>query len=70
MEMQKAKETKAKDKLTIIVLVCVIVLMFLLYILNLIRKGLKDSRRKNALLESEKAHYEQMYNKVLAERNA
>jgi hypothetical protein len=70
LEMQKAKETEAKDKLTIIVLVCVIVLMFLLYILNLIRKRLKDSRRKNALLESEKAHYEQMYNEVLAERNA
>ena len=70
LEMQKAKETEAKDRLTIIVLVCIIVLMVLLYILNLIRKRLKDSRRKNALLESEKAHYEQMYNEVLAERNA
>lgn len=70
LEMQKAKETEAKDRLTIIVLVCIIVLMVLLYILNLIRKRLKDSRRKNALLEGEKAHYEQMYNEVLAERNA
>ena len=70
LEMQKAKETEAKDRLTIIVLVCIIVLMVLLYILNLIRKRLKDSRRKNALLESEKAHYEQMYNEVLVERNA
>ena len=70
LEMQKAKETEAKDRLTIIVLVCIIVLIVLLYILNLIRKRLKDSRRKNALLEGEKAHYEQMYNEVLAERNA
>lgn len=70
LEMQKAKETDAKNKLIIMVLACVIVVMMLLFVVYLIRKRLKDSRKKNAQLESEKAHYEQMYLEVLSERNA
>ena len=70
LEMQKAKETDAKNKLIIIVLACVIALMASLYILNFIRKRLKETKRKNIQLESEKAHYEKMYLEVLSERNA
>lgn len=70
LEMAKAKETEAKNRLTIIVLACVIALMFSLYILNFIRKRLKETKRKNIQLESEKAHYERMYLEVLSERNA
>ena len=70
LEMQKAKETEAKNRLTILVLACVIALMASLYILNFIRKRLKESKLKNIQLESEKAHYEKMYLEVLSERNA
>ena len=70
LEMLKAKETEAKNRLTIIVLACVIALMASLYILNFIRKRLKETKRKNIQLESEKAHYEKMYLEVLSERNA
>ena len=70
LEMAKAKETKAKNKLTIIVLACVIALMASLYILNFIRKRLNETKRKNIQLESEKVHYEKMYLEVLSERNA
>ena len=70
LEMQKAKETEAKNRLIIIVLACVIALMASLYILNFIRKRLKETKRKNIQLEGEKAHYEKMYQEVLSERNA
>ena len=70
LEMAKAKETEAKNRLTIIVLACVIALMASLYVLNFIRKRLKETKRKNIQLESEKAHYEKMYLEVLSERNA
>ena len=70
MEMAKAKETEAKNRLTIIVLSCIVALLISLYILNLIRKQLKRSRVENAQLLSEKALYEQMYNEVVAERDA
>jgi tetratricopeptide (TPR) repeat protein len=70
LEMAKAKETEAKNRLTIIVLGCAVALMASLYIINLIRKRLKKSRVENAQLLSEKALYEQMYNEVVAERDA
>ena len=70
LEMAKARETEAKNRLTIIVLSCIVALLISLYILNLIRKQLKRSRVENAQLLSEKALYEQMYNKVVAERDA
>ncbi|MBR5819385.1 MAG: hypothetical protein IKY50_05210, partial [Alistipes sp.] len=53
LEMQKAKETEAKNRLTIIVLGCAVALMASLYIINLIRKRLKKSRVENAQLLSE-----------------
>ena len=70
LEMAKAKETETKNRLTIIVLGCAVALMASLYIINLIRKRLKKSRVENAQLLSEKALYEQMYNEVVAERDA
>ena len=70
LKMAKAKETEAKNRLTIIVLVCIIALMTSLYILHFIRKRLKETKHKNIQLESEKAHYEKMYLEVLSERNA
>ena len=70
LEIQNAKETEIKNRLTIIVLACVIALMASLYILNFIRKRLKETKRKNIQLESEKTHYEKMYLEVLSERNA
>ena len=70
LEIAKARETEAKNRLTIIVLGCAVALMASLYIINLIRKRLKKSRVENAQLLSEKALYEQMYNEVVAERDA
>jgi tetratricopeptide (TPR) repeat protein len=70
LEMAKARETEAKNRLTIIVLGCAVALMASLYIINLIRKRLKKSRVENAQLLREKALYEQMYNEVVAERDA
>ena len=70
LEMAKARETEAKNRLTIIVLGCAVALMASLYIINLIRKRLKKSRVENAQLLSEKALSEQMYNEVVAERDA
>ena len=70
LEMAKARETEAKNRLTIIVLGCAVALMGSLYMINLIRKRLKKSRVENAQLLSEKALYEQMYNEVVAERDA
>lgn len=70
LEMLKAKETEAKNMLTIIVLACVVALMSSLYILNFICKRLKETKHKNIQLESEKAHYEKIYLEVLSERNA
>ena len=70
LEMANAKEIVAKNRLTIIVLACVVALLSLLIIVYVIRKRLKISRSKNILLEREKVFYEQMYNEVVAERDA
>lgn len=70
LEMQKAKEQAAKNRLTIIVLGCIVALISSLYIINLIRKRLKDSRILNTQLLNEKIVFEKMYNEVVAERNA
>ena len=70
LEMAKAKETEAKNRLTIIVLGCTVAVLALLIIVYIIRKRLLVSRNRNILLESEKALYEQMYNEVVAERDA
>ena len=70
LEMAKARETEAKNRLTIIVLGCAVAVLALLIVVYIIRKRLLVSRNRNILLESEKALYEQMYNEVVAERDA
>ena len=70
LEMQKARETEAKNRLTIIVLGCAVAVLALLIVVYIIRKRLLVSKHRNILLESEKALYEQMYNEVVAERDA
>lgn len=70
LEMEKARETEAKNRLTIIVLGCAVAVLALLIVVYIIRKRLLVSRNRNILLESEKALYEQMYNEVVAERDA
>ena len=70
LEMAKAKETEAKNRRTIAILVCVVALIGSLLVIMIIRSRLLVSRNRNILLESEKAHYEQMYNEVVAERDA
>ena len=70
LEMAKARETEAKNRLTIIVLGCTVAVLALLIVVYIIRKQLLVSRNRNILLESEKALYEQMYNEVVAERDA
>jgi tetratricopeptide (TPR) repeat protein len=70
LEMAKAKETEAKNKRTIAILVCIVALIGSLLVIMIIRSRLLVSRNSNILLESEKAHYEQMYNEVVAERDA
>lgn len=70
LEMAKARETEAKNRLTIIVLGCTVAVLALLIVVYIIRKRLLVSRNRNILLESEKALYEHMYNEVVAERDA
>ena len=70
LEMAKARETEAKNRLTIIVLGCLVAVLTLIIVVYIIHKRLKVSRNKNILLENEKALYEQMYNEVVAERDA
>ena len=70
LEKDKAKETEAKNKRTIAILVCIVALMGSLLIILIIRRRLQQSRIKNRQLESEKTHYEKMYMEVLSERNA
>ena len=70
LEMAKAKETEAKNRRTIAILVCVVALIGSLLVIMIIRSRLLVSRNRNILLESEKALYEQMYNEGVAERDA
>ena len=70
LEMARARETEAKNRLTIIVLGCAVAVLALLIVVYIIRKRLLVSKHRNILLESEKALYEQMYNEVVAERDA
>lgn len=70
LEMAKVRETEAKNRLTIIVLGCTVAVLALLIVVYIIRKRLLVSKNRNILLESEKALYEQMYNEVVAERDA
>ena len=70
LEMAKAKETEAKNKRTIAVLVCVVALIGSLLVIMVIRRRLQISHAKNKELEVEKQKYEQLYADAIAERDA
>ena len=70
LEMAKAKETEAKNKRTIAILVCVVALIGSLLVIMIIRSRLQISRAKNSELEVEKQRYEQLYADAIAERDA
>ena len=70
LEMAKAKETEAKNKRTIAVLVCVVALIGSLLVIMIIRRRLQISHAKNKELEVEKQKYEQLYADAIAERDA
>ena len=70
LEMAKAKETEAKNKRTIAVLVCVVALIGSLLVIMIIRRRLQISHAKNRELEVEKQKYEQLYADAIAERDA
>ena len=70
LEMAKAKESVAKNRLIIIVLACVVVVLTLLIVVYIIRRRLQVSRAKNRELEVEKQKYEQLYADAVAERDA
>ena len=70
LEMAKAKETEAKNRRTIAVLACVVVLIGLLLVIMVIRRRLRISHAKNRELEVEKQKYEQLYADAIAERDA
>ena len=70
LEMAKAKETKAKNKRTIIILACVVALISSILVILIIRRRLQISRAKNRELEVEKQKYEQLYTDAIAERDA
>ena len=70
LEMAKAKETEAKNKRTIAILVCVVALIGSLLVIMIIRRRLQISRAKNRELEVEKQKYEQLYADAIAERDA
>ena len=69
LEMARAKETDAKNKRTIIILVCVVALIGSLLVILVIHRRLQQSRNKNRELEIEKRYFEWMYMKVLSERD-
>ena len=70
LEMANAKETEAKNKRTIAVLVCVVALIGSLLVIMVIRRRLQISHAKNKELEVEKQKYEQLYADAIAERDA
>ena len=70
LEMAKAKETEAKNKRTIAILVCVVALIGSLLVIMIIRRRLQISHAKNRELEVEKQKYEQLYADAIAERDA
>ena len=70
LEMANAKETEAKNKRTIAVLVCVVALIGSLLVIMIIRRRLQISHAKNKELEVEKQKYEQLYADAIAERDA
>ena len=70
LEMAKARETEAKNRLIIIVLACIVAVLALVIVVYIIRRRLLITRAKNRELEVEKQRYEQLYADAVAERDA
>ena len=70
LEMAKARETEAKNRLIIIVLACIVAVLALVIVVYIIRRRLLFTRAKNRELEVEKQRYEQLYADAIAERDA
>ena len=70
LEMAKAKESEAKNRLIIIVLACIVAVLALVIVVYIIRRRLQITRAKNRELEVEKQRYEQLYADAVAERDA
>ena len=70
LEMAKAKESEAKNRLIIIVLACIVAVLALVIVVYIIRRRLLITRAKNRELEVEKQRYEQLYADAVAERDA
>ena len=70
LEMAKAKESEAKNRLIIIILACIVAVLALVIVVYIIRRRLQISRAKNRELEVEKQRYEQLYADAVAERDA
>ena len=70
LEMAKAKESEAKNRLIIIVLACIVAVLALVIVVYIIRRRLQITRAKNRVLEVEKQKYEQLYADAIAERDA
>ena len=70
LEMAKARETEAKNRLIIIVLACIVAVLALVIVVYIIRRRLLITRAKNRELEVEKQRYEQLYADAIAERDA
>ena len=69
LELAKAKESEAKNRLTIIVLACIVAVLALVIVVYIIRRRLQITRAKNRELEVEKQRYEQLYADAIAERD-
>ena len=70
LEMAKARESEAKNRLIIIVLACIVAVLALVIVVYIIRRRLLITRAKNRELEVEKQKYEQLYADAVAERDA
>ena len=70
LEMAKAKESEAKNRLIITVLACIVAVLALVIVVYIIRRRLQISHAKNRELEVEKQKYEQLYADAVAERDA
>ena len=70
LEMAKARETEAKNRLTVTVLACIVAVLALVIVVYIIRRRLQITRAKNRELEVEKQKYEQLYADAIAERDA
>ena len=69
LEMQKARETEAKNQRTITLLACAFALICSILVVLIIHRRLQLNRIKTRELEVEKHRYEQLYSDAIAERD-